>query len=428
MTDQTPMLYGDGAHDDAPAIQALLDSGVACVYLPAPKAYYAIGSTLKIYSHQTIKLDATTEIRLMPMRNMCMLTNADPAAGDEHITVEGGIWNMDNERQEPRDAGLKVAPGDQYPRGYAPSFKPLGKEWDEARNLGGRPAMPRERTIFDGTKSIHTLIFTHVKYLTLRDLTIKNPRCFATYLSFLTYFTIENIRFDFNYGNPYAINMDGIHLDGGCRFGHIRNLQGRCFDDLLALNADDTLCGPIEDIEVDGLYADNCHSAVRMLSTGSWIRRVSISNVFGTYWQYGVGITRFHYRKNERDSLGLYEDIVLKNLFISKAPRLSLYCKDGTYEYPLIFIERLLHIGCLHIGHLRRQEEHSPTDTIYIGERTDMDELSVEHVRQENATGKPITLLRNEGRIGCLRLIDVRLPAEGILAGEGSVGTLIRAD
>ena len=33
-------LYGDGLHDDHPAIQALFDSGIAQVELPVPAAHY----------------------------------------------------------------------------------------------------------------------------------------------------------------------------------------------------------------------------------------------------------------------------------------------------------------------------------------------------------------------------------------------------
>ena len=357
-----------------------------------------------------------------------MVTNADPENGDEHITLEGGIWNMDNMSQTPRVEGLKVLPGDQYPRGFAPKFRPLGDEWNHARNLDGQGEIDRAHRYFDTAKTNAALAFSHVKYFSMRNLTIKDPRAFATYFFYLEYFTIENIRFDFNFGNPYAINMDGIHLDGGCRFGHIRNLQGRCFDDLLALNADDGMWGPIEDISVDGLYSDNCHSAVRMLSTKSWIRRISIENVYGTYWQYAIGITRFHYRKEEQDSLGLYDDITLRNIFVSKAPRLSVYCKDDSYVYPLIFIERLLHIGKLRIENLSRLENATPIDTLYVGEKTDVDVLSVEHAAQENRLEEPFPFLRNEGLIRLLRLIDVDAGQEALLSGAGTVEKTFRQD
>ncbi len=76
-------IYGDGTRDDAPAIQAMLDSGTSAVILPIPRLRYAIGTTLKIHSGQTIRLEPTTEIRLLPGSNCAMLMN-DPAEEAPH--------------------------------------------------------------------------------------------------------------------------------------------------------------------------------------------------------------------------------------------------------------------------------------------------------------------------------------------------------
>lgn len=46
-------LYGDGIHDDYPAMQEMLDSLVCEVVLPAPKKCYTISKTLKIHGGQT---------------------------------------------------------------------------------------------------------------------------------------------------------------------------------------------------------------------------------------------------------------------------------------------------------------------------------------------------------------------------------------
>ncbi len=55
----------------------------------------------------------------------------------------------------------------------------------------------------------------------------KDPVTFSITLDIVSYFTVDNIIFDFNYGNPLATNMDGIHLNGNCHFGEILNLKGR---------------------------------------------------------------------------------------------------------------------------------------------------------------------------------------------------------
>ncbi len=62
------------------------------------------------------------------------------------------------------------------------------------------------------------------------------------------------------------MNMDGIHLDGNCYYGMIRDLKGRCFDGLVALNAHEGIAGPISHIEINNIFAEGCYSAVRLLS------------------------------------------------------------------------------------------------------------------------------------------------------------------
>ena len=55
-------------------------------------------------------------------------------------------------------------------------------------------------------------------------------------------------------------------MNGSCHFGVVRNLRGACRDDLVALNADEGSGGPVTDIMIDGVFAEDCHSAVRLLS------------------------------------------------------------------------------------------------------------------------------------------------------------------
>ena len=347
--------------------------------------------------------------------------NAAPGSGEQHITIIGGIWNMDNQNQAPNPWARTPKPGEKYPSSdTGPDYywaSPLACVGATAKDGA---EIPRDKQ-FVSDISRFIMCFTHVKYFTLRDLTFKDPTTFGFFGAYLTYFTIENIRFDYNHGNPYATNMDGIHLDGGCRFGHIRNLQGACYDDLLALNADDFIHGPIEDIEVDGIFSDNCHSAVRMLSSKSWIRRVTISNIHGTFFQYCVGITRFFYREEERDSLGLYDDIALKNIFAAKAPRHSYYGKDNAYVFSLIWIEQSLHINRLHIENISRLEEVEPVCTVLIQPHTQIGTLSVAHVSQKKKIDAPVTFLKHEGSIRRLFLRDIDIGGDVLLQGDGHI-------
>ena len=58
------LLYGDGIHDDQPAIQEMIDSGMCEVSLPAPAKYYLITKPLTIPSNFKLKLPRYAEIRL----------------------------------------------------------------------------------------------------------------------------------------------------------------------------------------------------------------------------------------------------------------------------------------------------------------------------------------------------------------------------
>ena len=80
-------LYGDGVHDDYPAIQEMLDSGVSEVVLPAPNKFYVISKTLKIYGNQTLRLPRFAVIRLADMANCIMIENADFENFSENICL-----------------------------------------------------------------------------------------------------------------------------------------------------------------------------------------------------------------------------------------------------------------------------------------------------------------------------------------------------
>jgi len=120
------------------------------------------------------------------------------------------------------------------------------------------------------------ITFFNVSNLKIANLTIKNPITYAVKMNNINNFTIEDITFDFNYGNEFAGNMDGIHLNGRCYFGVIRNIKGSCYDDMIALNADEGVPGTITDIQIDGIFADDSHSAVRLLSADYPVERISI--------------------------------------------------------------------------------------------------------------------------------------------------------
>lgn len=392
-------LYGDGIHDDTLAIQELLDSGISVVQLPVPQAHYCISAALKIHSNQTLQLGQTTRVLLLPHSDCCMLTNAQRDAHD--ICVVGGIWDYNNLQQ----AGnrLKTDPG----------------WWKRVSHADG----DWEKEVTYDTLNYTGVImrFSHVTRLTVRDLTLKDPAAYCLQMAYATYFTVENIFFDQNLGNPSAENMDGIHIDGGCRFGTIRNVKGTCYDDMVALNTDDCYDGPIQDISVDGVYGEHSLRGVRLLSLKNPVKRVSIRNVFGTFYQNAIGITYFYPRRGSR---GKMEHISISNVFAAHAPRRPEYNKPGPYRFSHIWVDKTLDIDSITIDNLHCREVLGEVPLIKVCADTNIRRLSISNVTYENEVGVPIPMMINEGNIDSLYLYNTDPGTDELLVNNGTVGKL----
>ncbi|PKM62463.1 MAG: hypothetical protein CVU97_05250 [Firmicutes bacterium HGW-Firmicutes-21] len=360
-------LNGDGINDDTAAIQELIDTRKGLVYLPVPVKKYVISKTLRMRSDTELRLDPYTVIQLAP-KSSCLMLRCEKC---ENVTIRGGIWDMNNMAQEPNPLWIKT---------YG---KVTHNDYDE-RYMGV------------------SMRFFGIKNLTLQGITVKNPVTFGIQMAEIYQFTVDCITFDYNQGNPVLATMDGVHVEGGCRFGRITNLKGRCFDDLLALNADDFHRGDIQDISVDGIYSDKGHSAVRMLSWGSNIRRISISNIFGTFYQYCIGLTKYY----REEGIGRYDQISLRNIYASKAFRYPTFYTEKSVVYPIIFIEKDLHIKHLVISELHRREEETDIATIIVESGTTIDNFLISNCSYENNIGNAPFLLK-KGEIKNLSLENI---------------------
>ena len=369
----------DGVTDNTDELQALIDSSHGALALPAPEKFYLISRALRLPSNFSLVLPRYAEIRLADGSDCHMLEAAEPES--RNIEVEGGIWNYNN----------------------------LG----QSKNPYHFPKP--ERPEYDGM----IVSFDNVVGLRLSNMTFKDPVVYAVLFDRVSYFTVENIRFDFNYGNPWATNMDGIHLNGNCHYGTLRNLSGACYDDLVALNCDEGSDGPITHIEIDGLFAEDCHSAVRMLTVKNRLENIHIQNVHGTYFQYCIGLTKYY----EGEASGGMDAIVIDNIFASKAERYCVYHKrQHSYVYPLIYIEDQLHVGSLDVRGVYRKERCVEIETFYIGRGTTIDQLRISRVSVEGFTDqKPAPVIRNLGKIGCLSARHV-IADRPILDDHGEIG------
>lgn len=392
-------LYGDGIHDDYPAIQEMLDSGMQVVYLPVTEKNYLISKTLKIHSNQELRLDAYTRICLTDNANCFMLTNYDNLTGNENVRVVGGIWDMNHSNQKPN-----------------PLHFPDPETGFDLMNMLRKREYDRTSVVFPDIYWGMCFLFNNIKKFYFANITIVNPVFFGVTLHIVEDFTIENITFEYYEGSPKLWNLDGIHIEGYCKNGVIKNLKGACHDDLLALNSDDILPGPIENIEVDGIFAEGCHSAVRLLSQISPVRNISIKNIFGTFYTYCVLLS-----KHRDHGAGAFYNVDISNVYASHCP--GTVDVPGNFS-PLIQIGPNLTLKRVTISNIHRNETRCVTPTIGIKENSSVKYLNVYNAEQTNSTGKALPFIGNEGNIENLTLVDIDTDGDELISGNGKVENL----
>jgi len=375
---QNAVLYGDGIHDDTQAIQSMLDTGKSCVYLPPPEKCYMISRPLVLGSNQELRMDRFTLIRLMPHSDCVMVTNRDKETGNRHLALTGGIWDFDNRNQGPNFMLQHIAD----------------------------PPLPRFNSKFGAEKydpdlyRAEAMYFQNVTDMVVRGITIRNPGTYSIQFCKLSYFIIEDVEFDFTAWNPAKANMDGIHLDGGCHHGKIKDVRGTCFDDMIALNANDGSCayyqGPITDIDIDGVYCEYCHSAVRLLSTGAEMKRVTIRNVHGNFYRYAIGVT--HFFGNHRPTHGVFDDIVIEDCFFGKA-----YQPDDLWEllpnFALIYCDDRADVGSLTIRNIFRDEKVAALPCIYVAPMCKIEHLTLRDCKQINRLPQDFPFMEIAGTV-----------------------------
>lgn len=386
------VLYGDGVHDDYPAIQELIDSGVCEVVLPVPKERYLISKTLTLPSDFRLVLPRYAHIQLMDGANCCMVSNKmvrdhaerspkdwegihhqlwyyvneySPDAIVKNIEISGGIWDFNNLKQLPNPERMYYDVNNRQVKDQPYGYTGEG------------------------------MLFYGVQNLKLSDMTLKDPVHWGVSFDRVSYFTVENITFDYNLGNPSAINMDGIHLNGNCHFGKIHNLHGACYDDMVAVNAHEGSRGPISHIEIDGLFAEGCHSAVRLLTVSDDINNIHISNVYGTYYQYCVGLTKYY----PGETTGTFDGISIDHIYASKASRDGIYPWPDSYVFPFFYLQEDIRVKNITISDVYRKEFCVPAETIFVGKEAEIEKMVLERIVAENHTNQEMPFLVNHGEV-----------------------------
>jgi hypothetical protein len=278
-------------------------------------------------------------------------------------------------------------------------------EYQKIRRYDSRP--------YEASRYLGGLMrFNNVKSLSLRGLTLKDPVTYGAQLGNLRQFTIEDIVFDYNMKRN---NMDGIHVHGNSRQGRIVNLQGATNDDEVALNADD--CGyfemsrgPIEDISVDGVFAENGYRAVRLLSAGSPIRRIKLANIFGSYRYNAVSFTNHHAHPGAAST---FDDISIEGVFWSRSTIGLAPEKRPPPTWAPVWIDAPAVVSGLTIRDYHRTETVAASDDVVIEAGATVRYLGLSSASILNRTPLGMTLLNNKGTIDVLDMANVCSQAEG---------------
>ena len=293
---------GDGQNDDTKAIQDAFDSGYSRIIIP-----YGVYKTTK-----TLMLSSNVEVIAHPMaviysageepkyRGDFLLTNKDINNGNSNISICGGIWSGNNKAK----------------------YNKKGELFDVNGCSGA------------------TFNFINVKNLKLENLRIKDSVAFNIRMSMIENFHISNVEF---YSEDLKPNQDGIHIGGFVKNGIIENISaissGQTNDDLIALNADDCVervdnfdlkRGPIENIVIRNIYAEDCHTFLRMLSVDAPIRNINISDVKCGCRVNAINMDGARYaltplfKEDERpNGVGAVENITINNMTVHKSSSLN---------------------------------------------------------------------------------------------------------
>jgi hypothetical protein len=383
-----------GGTDDTALIQAILDRAPKLGALKLIVDGPILVTGLKVHSNTTIEcMNRDCGFYLADNSNRPLIANATPqpeGRADHNLSFLGGTYNGNAEHQEH-------------------STKEHG--WTTAFALHG------------------------VEQVLFRDVSISNSRTFAVYLTNWRRAVFENIYINLDH-IPKHSNQDGIHVQGPGEFLSIRNVQGRAWDDMIALNNDDLGAdwtsegkfvrrpakqfpphsgfGAVTDVDIDGVQADDCAQVIRILSRASRLDRVSIRNVKGTYRDFGVWIMPF---LREGGNIGRleFENIDLRPV----GPR--------AYDYmpPFLF----WFAGKMEQVALKNVSSHAPIDDrplVWIQPDAKIDRLLIDglNVYDPRKEIGHTPLIRADGRIALLQVRDVVVQRPQATSPTGSlIGT-----
>jgi hypothetical protein len=286
------------------------------------------------------------------------------------------------------------------------------------------------------------LQFFGVENLTVHDLTIRNQRTFAMFLTNWFRVTMENIYIDLP-DRVQCWNQDGIHFQGPGQFLTMRNIQGCSWDDFIALNADDcngslqpdgsmvytdvlgpyASVGPITDVLIDGVVLNDAAQGIRLLTRASRMDRIVIRNVTGTYRSFGFYISPW--LKQDPDAKVTDGG----NFGFLNFDTIDLRPSEPNYDYFPPFLFHLDgHIESLNLRNLQSHQPVDPRPLVHVTESAHVGAITVDglEITESDGAAADARYVRVEGEVEDLvvRAVQVRrgsgVPVEGALVEVGS--------
>lgn len=229
-----------GGTDVTEALQAALDEALVCGGVRLVMDGAALVRSLSVHSNTTIEcLTSDCGFFQKAQTNRAIVSNANRDRyhlKDRNIALIGGTYNQDCRNQD--------------------------------------------RT--------NCMDFYGVENLVVRDVIVRDFRCFALTVGGFRNVLLENVWLDLP-NRMHAQNQDGFHFFGPGCFLNVRNVGGRVGDDFMNIGPDEIDgVSDISDVLVDGVLLDDADQGIRMLSTGTGrLDRVTVRNVSGTYRSFG---------------------------------------------------------------------------------------------------------------------------------------------
>ena len=367
------MLFADGIHDNAPALQELLDKG-GIVTVDHPGTYL-VGHTLVLHSNTRLVLAPGVILKAAPMSKCALIENEHFAGGgrDHDMEIVGGCFDGSCD-----DMGLDAV--------Y------------EAKHRLDDPYSP---TLFKGK----LIRFAHIDRIALEKLTVKDPVSYGIQIGDVRGFVVRDLFFDYNH---HFGTTDGVHINGPARDGVIENLCGTTNDDMVSLTTYDEphaeiSLGEIENIYIHNVTADNGYSGIRLLSgEGYSLKNVHVDGLYGNYRHNGIVISNH----NARPGAVFFDNVVLENVHARKSytplgEDCFRYWEKNADKRAIIQTEGGARFGRLVMRHIYRREE-APTEAplIQMSADTVVDHLVLEDVSQSAAEGITLSFTDIRAQIG----------------------------